>query len=266
MKEAGCRVADVYETDENAGFLLLEDLGTKTYLDVLNEDNALDFMTGAVDTLIRWQLASRPGVLAPYGHQKLIEEMMLYPEWYVAKHKNKTLNEREAALLKAAFEAIAKENLRAPNVYVHRDYMPRNLMPTTSFEPAVIDYQDALYGPITYDIASLMRDAFLSWGEAFVIDITVRYWEKAKKRGLPVDPDFGAFFKAVEMMGLQRHLKVLGIFARINYRDGKPKYLADTPRFLGYVRATCRRYSELGPLLRLIDEFEETPVTYGYSY
>jgi len=130
----------------------------------------------------------------------------------------------------------------------------------------VLDFQDAVYGPITYDIASLMRDAFLSWDEEFVLDITVRYWQKAQKAGLPVDPDFGEFYRAVEWMGLQRHLKVAGIFARLTLRDGKPKYLADTPRFIGYIRSAAARYRELAPLLRLVDRVEGTQAATGFAF
>ena len=144
--------------------------------------------------------------------------------------------------------------------------MPRNLMVSDGPLPGILDYQDAVYGPVTYDIASLLRDAFISWNEEFVIDMTIRYWEKARAAGLPVAHDFGQFWKDVEWMGLQRHLKVLGIFARINYRDGKPKYLADTPRFLGYVRQTANRYDELRPLLYLVDEIEQTVPQYGYTF
>ena len=164
--------------------------------------------------------------------------------------------------LDKAFDLIVARNLAAPSVYVHRDFMPRNLMlPTQQGGPlGVLDFQDAVYGPLTYDIASLMRDAFLSWDEEFVLDITVRYWERARKAGLmdyeDWHSDFGSFWRAVEWMGLQRHLKVAGIFARLTLRDGKPKYLADAPRFLHYIRSTASRYRELVPLMRLIHEVE----------
>jgi hypothetical protein len=143
--------------------------------------------------------------------------------------------------------------------------MPRNLMVSTP-NPGILDFQDAVFGPITYDIASLMRDAFVSWDEERVLDWTVRYWQAARAAGLPVDPDFGAFYRAFEWMGLQRHLKVLGIFARINYRDGKPHYLADTPRFVRYVRAVTRRYSALAPLARLFDQLEGVAARVGYTF
>jgi len=133
--------------------------------------------------------------------------------------------------------------------------MPRNLM-VTEPNPGVLDFQDAVFGPITYDLMSLFKDAFVSWDEERVLDWTVRYWEKAKRAGLPVSADFGTFYRDFEWMGLQRHLKVLGIFARIRHRDGKPGYVEDAPRFLGYVRAACERYTPLAPLLALLDRIE----------
>ena len=175
-------------------------------------------------------------------------------------------------MLDKTFSAIVAHNLAAPQVYVHRDFMARNLMlPTEAGGPlGVLDFQDAVHGPVTYDIASLMRDAFLSWEEDFVIDVTVRYWEKARRAGLldfeDWHSDFGAFYRSVEWMGLQRHLKVAGIFARLTLRDGKPKYLADAPRFIGYIRATASRYRELAPLLRFIDQVEGTQAAVGYAF
>jgi aminoglycoside/choline kinase family phosphotransferase len=181
------------------------------------------------------------------------------------------------------FKQIIATVLAQPSVFVHRDFMPRNLMaPTLATSCAalppggavspwggpaakplmvgarlgVLDFQDAVFGPITYDIASLMRDAFLSWDEDFCLDVTIRYWEKARQAGLPVGDDFGEFYRGVEWMGLQRHLKIAGIFARLTLRDGKPQYLADTPRFISYIRSTCQRYRELKPLLRLVDKLE----------
>jgi aminoglycoside/choline kinase family phosphotransferase len=147
--------------------------------------------------------------------------------------------------------------------------MPRNLMVPdshTEIRLGVLDFQDAVYGPITYDIASLMRDAFLSWDEDFVLDITIRYWQEARAAGLPVGDDFGEFYRGVEWMGLQRHLKVAGIFARLTLRDGKPQYLADTPRFIHYIRSCANRYRELTPLLRLIDGVEGIVPVSGFTY
>jgi hypothetical protein len=167
----------------------------------------------------------------------------------------KELSPAQKERLESVFALLVKSALAQPVVYVHRDYMPRNLM-VCEPNPGVLDFQDAVLGPITYDMVSLVRDAFISWEEERVLDWVVRYWKKARSKGLPVDADFGEFWRALEWMGLQRHLKVLGIFARINYRDGKPRYLQDTPRFISYVRSVARRYGELAPLARLLDELE----------
>jgi aminoglycoside/choline kinase family phosphotransferase len=222
-----------------------------------------------VDALIAWQLASRPGVLPVYDEALLARELTLFPDWYLRQHRGVQVEGRLRDTLNGTFRLILARNLASPSVYVHRDFMPRNLMLSADPEEprlGVLDFQDAVYGPISYDIASLMRDAFLSWDEEFVLDITVRYWQQARKAGLPVDADFGEFYRAVEWMGLQRHLKVAGVFARLTLRDGKPRYLADAPRFIAYIRATASRYRELTPLLRLIDEVEGTPVTAAYAF
>lgn len=266
FEKASLTVPHIYEQSPEQGFLLLSDLGRETYLDVLNEDNARELMTEAFDALVKWQSISEPGVLPEYDRATLTRELNLFPEWYIAKHRNKTLDERQSALLKVCFERILQNNLSQAKVFVHRDYMPRNLMVVPQGGPGILDYQDALYGPVSYDIASLLRDAFISWGETFVIDMTIRYWEKARQAGIPVPQDFGIFWKDVEWMGLQRHLKILGIFARLNYRDNKPKYLADTPRFINYVRQTAHRYDELKALLFLVDQIEDSVPQYGYTF
>ncbi|HSV36762.1 MAG TPA: phosphotransferase [Ramlibacter sp.] len=272
MADAGLHVPRVLEWDEPAGFMLLDDLGTRTMIEVIDPQNPTvnqPLYLRAVDALVAWQAASRPGVLPPYDEALLARELALFPDWYLARHRGVPVEGRVRETLDAAFKLIVERNLAAPNVYVHRDFMPRNLMiPTDVAEKrlGVLDFQDAVYGPITYDIASLMRDAFLSWDEEFVLDITVRYWQKALKAGLPVDPDFGEFYRGVEWMGLQRHLKVAGIFARLTLRDGKPKYLADAPRFIAYIRATASRYRELTPLLRLIDDVEGTQAATAWAF
>jgi aminoglycoside/choline kinase family phosphotransferase len=253
LHEAGVHAPRVHAQDLDAGFLLLSDLGTRTYLAELNQENADTLMGDAIGALVAWQLASRPGVLPPYDEALLRREMSLFPEWYVGRHLQKTLSAAQQGTLEEIFASLVKSALAQPVVYVHRDYMPRNLM-VSEPNPGVLDFQDAVSGPITYDMISLVRDAFLSWEEERVLDWSVRYWEKAKSKGLPVDADFGEFWRALEWMGLQRHLKVLGIFARINYRDGKPKYLADTPRFIAYASSVSKRYRELAPLARLLDE------------
>lgn len=269
MSEAGVSAPQVLDWEPAEGFLLLDDLGRQTMLDVIDPANpqaARPLYDHAVDALIRWQLASRPGVLPPYDRALLERELALFPDWYIARHRGVAIEGRLKERLERSFRAIVENNLAAAPVYVHRDFMPRNLMIGEGDALGVLDFQDAVYGPITYDIASLMRDAFLSWDEEFVLDVTVRYWERARKAGLPVDDDFGAFYRAVEWMGLQRHLKVAGIFARLTLRDGKPKYLADTPRFIAYIRSTAGRYSELTPLLRVVDEVEGTQALSGFAY
>ncbi|HWA39017.1 MAG TPA: phosphotransferase [Burkholderiales bacterium] len=255
LGEAGVHAPKVLGQDLAQGFLLLTDLGHRTYLQALDEGSASALFADATDALLRWQLASRPGVLPPYDAALLRRELQLFPEWYVARHRGVSLDAAQSQALEAVFAALVSSALGQPSVYVHRDYMPRNLM-VCEPNPGVLDFQDAVYGPITYDMVSLLRDAFLSWEEERVIDWAARYWEKAKRAALPVAADFGEFWRAFEWMGLQRHLKVLGIFARIHYRDGKPKYLQDTPRFIEYARKTAGRYRELAPLLRLLDAIE----------
>jgi hypothetical protein len=272
MADAGLHVPRVLAWDEPQGFMLLDDLGRQTMIEVVDAERPeanLPLYLRAVDALVDWQLASRPGVLPPYDEALLQRELALFPDWYLARHRGVAVEGRTRETLDAMFRLIVERNLASPAVYVHRDFMPRNLMlpaQPQEYRLGVLDFQDAVYGPITYDIASLMRDAFLSWDEEFVLDVTVRYWQKAVKAGLPVDADFGEFYRAVEWMGLQRHLKVAGIFARLTLRDGKPKYLADTPRFIAYIRATASRYRELAPLLKLVDEVEGTQAVSGYAF
>ena len=346
MASAGLNAPHVLAWDQAQGFMLLSDLGAQTMLDVIEQQTdaakpqqAYALYRQAVDALITWQLASRPDVLPPYDDALLSRELALFPDWYVARHRGIPIDSALRSKLDGLFAQIKASNLQSlggARVYVHRDFMPRNLMvsgpmevanertpslPAGAAEPAspgrrrsapeglepaapnlleqvwtgarseasgeqrparpravhavtsvgasslgVLDFQDAVYGPITYDIASLMRDAFISWPEDFVLEITVRYWEQARQAGLPVGDDFGEFFRAVEWMGLQRHLKILGIFARLTLRDGKPKYLADTPRFITYARATCARYRQLGPLMVLLDEIECNETRVGYTF
>ena len=278
MAAAGLNVPQILAFDEPTGFMLLSDLGHQTVIERLNPEKPQDayaWYQQATDVLLQWQKASTPGVLPAYDEPLLRRELALFPDWYLAKHRAIALDDKQQATLQSAFDAIVAHNLAAPSVYVHRDFMTRNLMaPLEAGAPlGVLDFQDAVYGPITYDIASLLRDAFISWEEEFVIDITVRYWEKARKAGLlgatsasGWGDDFGEFYRAVEWMGLQRHLKVAGIFARLTLRDGKPKYLADAPRFIAYIRATANRYRQLGPLLKMLDQIEGTEPVVGFAY
>ncbi|GAA6142258.1 phosphotransferase [Hydrogenophaga sp. 5NK40-0174] len=368
LKEAGLLVPDIMDWDQVNGFMLLTDLGQHTMMEQIDPANPganHERYLQAVDTLLAWQAASKPGVLPAYDESLMRRELDLFPQWYLQQHKGLALSEAQSQTLEKTFGTIVERCLAMPKAYVHRDFMPRNLMiphapplhgslppegadpawggpasdrlmipharplhgslPPEGADPAwggpapdrlmipharplhgslppegasftlgrpggktvaprapvvagstpatqlgVLDFQDAVYGPVTYDIASLMRDAFLTWEEDFVIDITVRYWEKARKAGLmdfeDWHADFGAFYRAVEWMGIQRHLKVAGIFARLTLRDGKPKYLADAPRFIDYIRSTAHRYRELTPLLRLIDDIEGFQAASGFAF
>jgi aminoglycoside/choline kinase family phosphotransferase len=266
MADAGLHVPEVVAADLERGFLLLTDLGSSGYLPALNADSADRLFGDATDALVRWQLASKPGVLPPYDEALLRRELELFPEWYLQRHLGLAAGAAQRRMLDGVFAAILQSNLAQPVVYVHRDFMPRNLM-VCAPNPGILDFQDAVFGPITYDVVSLFKDAFISWDEERVLDWTVRYWEKAKRAGLPVDADFGAFYRDFEWMGLQRHLKVLGIFARLHYRDGKHGYLDDTPRFIAYVRAVAARYGALAPLLALLDEIEgKAGASVGYTF
>ena len=255
---AGLNAPQILAQDLARGFLLLSDLGTITYMAALKEapDRADELFSDASDALVRWQLASAPDILPPYDAALLRRELDLFPVWYIERHLNLRLKDTQKNVLEESFALIMRSNLAQPSVYVHRDYMPRNLMLSYP-NPGILDFQDAVYGPITYDVASLFKDAFISWEEQRVLDWTVRYWEKARRAALPVDADFGTFYSNLEWMGLQRHLKILGIFARLFYRDGKRGYLEDTPRFVAYVRAVCQRYAALKPLLQLFDQLQE---------
>jgi aminoglycoside/choline kinase family phosphotransferase len=264
MQDAGLNVPRVQAQDPARGFLLLSDLGYDAYIDVLNADNADALFRDALGALVKWQLATKPAALPPYDEQLLRRELNLFPEWYLARHLRLEMNAQQKDSLEAIFRLILRSNLAQPAVFVHRDFMPRNLM-LAEPNPGVLDFQDAVIGPISYDVVSLFRDAFISWDEERVLDWSIRYWEQAKRAQLPVAADFADFYRDFEWMGLQRHLKVLGIFARINYRDGKPRYLADAPRFIAYARAVCTRYNALRPLARLFDEFEQHAPQTGHT-
>jgi aminoglycoside/choline kinase family phosphotransferase len=255
MRQAGLHVPEILAQDLAQGFLLLTDLGTRPYLAALRDGDVDRLFGDATTALVTWQSASRAGELPDYDEALLRRELDLFPEWYLGRHRGATLSTRQRESLEAVFRRILERNLAEARVFVHRDYMPRNLM-VCEPNPGILDFQDAVLGPISYDVASLMRDAFVSWDEERVLDVTIRYWEKARKARLPVPADFADFWRDVEWMGLQRHLKVLGIFARLHYRDGKAGYLEDTPRFARYVRHAAARYAELAPLAKLLDTIE----------
>jgi len=275
MQLAGLKAPEVLAWQEAQGFMLLTDLGDQTMMsaiDVKNPQANHALYMQAVDALIAWQLSSQSGVLPHYDEALLNRELSLFPDWYLAQHRQIDVQGKMRNTLDSTFKMLVTRNLASPSVFVHRDFMPRNLMMPTGSDAAlgVLDFQDAVYGPVTYDVASLMRDAFLTWEEDFVLDVTIRYWEKARKAGLldfeDWHQDFGVFYRAVEWMGLQRHLKVAGIFARLTLRDGKEKYLADAPRFIAYIRSTAARYIELRPLLRLIEEVEGKDGVTGFAF
>ena len=256
LREAGLNAPKVLAQNLAQGFLLLTDLGTTPYIAALREGRDVDRLFGdATTALVRWQAASRPEVLPEYDEALLARELALFPDWYIARHLGVELNPAQREALQGVFRNVLARNLAEARVYVHRDYMPRNLM-VCDENPGILDFQDAVHGPISYDVACLFRDAFISWDEERVLDGTIRYWEKARKARLPVPADFSDFWRDVEWMGLQRHLKVLGIFARLKHRDGKSGYVEDTPRFVGYVRHAVNRYNDLAPLGRLLDDLE----------
>jgi aminoglycoside/choline kinase family phosphotransferase len=263
--EAGVHVPQVLAADLEQGFLLLTDLGNTTYLSALNPDTAHELYLASNDALIRIQQASRPGVLPEYDRALLTRELMLLPEWYVAKHLGVTLSDEQTATLHTVFERLLANNLAQPQVYVHRDWHSRNLM-VSDPNPGILDFQDAVYGPITYDLASIYRDAYIQWDEELQLDWVIRYWEKARAARLPVREDFGDFWRDFEWMGAQRHIKVLGIFARLYHRDGKDGYLKDMPLVMGYLRKVCERYIELKPLLYLLDALQDRRPQVGYTF
>lgn len=254
--DAGVHVPAILDENLHEGLLLLSDLGSRTYLQTLDPRTAPALYADANEALIRIQLGSRAGVLPDYDRALLLRELRLFPDWYVAKHLGIALTSAQNETLNSAFELILANNLAQPRVYVHRDYHSRNLM-VSEPNPGVLDFQDAVYGPITYDLVSLYRDAYIGWDEQLQLDWVVRYWEKARKARLPLTADFGAFYRDFELMGAQRQIKVLGIFARLFHRDGKSGYLKDMPLVMSYLRKACERYVDLHPLLGLLDQLED---------
>ena len=268
LADAGVHAPRVLECDLEQGFMLVTDLGTRVYISELDPNDparAKPLMRQAIDALIRWQSTSREGVLPPFDEAFLRREMELMPEWYLARHVGREVDENTRGVLDRTYALLIASARAQPQVFMLRDFMPRNLM-ICEPNPGVLDFQDAVYGPITYDIASLLRDAFISWDEEFELDCFAYYWERAKKAGLPVDLDFGEFYRQIEWMGLQRHIKILGLFARLHYRDGKPRYLTDLPRFVGYARKVSERYRPLVPFARLLDDLEDRTQQVGYTF
>lgn len=260
-------VPEILAHNLEQGFLLLSDLGNTTYLQALmtKPDSADQLYQEALEALIKIQQTSRQNIFPEYDRTLLARELNLFPDWYLTRHLHITLNEDQKNILTAIFNLILDNNLAQPRVFVHRDYHSRNLMVSTP-NPGIIDFQDAVFGPITYDLVSLFKDAYMYWEEAQVLDWTIRYWESARQAGLPVTTDFSQFYQDFEWMGVQRHLKVLGVFARLYYRDQKSAYLQDLPAVMHYLRQTCQRYRELHPLHRLLDQLEDRQLETGYTF
>lgn len=270
MAKAGLVAPRILAADPDNGYLLLNDLGHAGYLKTLHTADTREadtLMRGAVNALVAWQKSSLPDILPIYDAALLQRELELFPEWCIGRHAGIELTAQEQGWLDGVMSALIKSALEQPQVFVHRDYMPRNMMLTDDpTVPAILDFQDAVYGPITYDVVSLFRDAFISWEEDRELDWVIRYWEAARKAGLPVHADFGDFWRAYEFMGLQRHLKVLGIFCRLNYRDGKGHYLEDLPRFFNYAYRTAERYAELRPLVPILERLSPRNLQIGYTF
>ena len=263
--EAKVHVPAILVENFEQGFLLLSDLGDTTYLKALNEDNADQLYRAAIDALIKIQQISRPQVLPDYDSALLEREMRLFPDWYLSKHLQLTLSQDQQRIIQDTFSTLLANNLAQVKVFVHRDYHSRNLM-LSDPNPGILDFQDAVYGPITYDMVSLLKDAYISWKEEQALDWLIRYWEQAKKGRLPVPRDFAEFHRDYEWMGIQRHLKVLGIFARLYHRDGKDGYLKDLPLVMSHLRQACERYREFKPLVKLLDEIENRSTTVKYTF
>ncbi|MGQ0586929.1 MAG: aminoglycoside phosphotransferase family protein [Gammaproteobacteria bacterium] len=254
----GLNAPEVLAEDLAQGFLLLSDLGTQTYLHALTPDNADALFADAVDALVQVQSRAQAEAramqfLPAYDATLLWREARLFGDWYLPRHLGVTLHGEEAGELERVLGLLVKSALAQPRTFVHRDYMPRNLMVSTP-NPGVLDFQDAVVGPVSYDAVCLFKDALLSWPAARVEGWLRGYWERARAAGLPVPGAFAEFWRQAEWMGLQRHLKVLGIFARLTYRDGKAHYVADTPRFVRYVMEVAPRYPELAPLAALFQK------------
>jgi aminoglycoside/choline kinase family phosphotransferase len=247
LAKSGINVPKIYAEDLERGFLLLNDLGNKTYLDVIDRENADDLFKDALQALLAFQQLPMVAPLPSYDVALLRRELELFPQWYVKRELGIEFDAAQQMLWQQVTDVLIDSALAQPKVLVHRDYMPRNLM-LSEPNPGVLDFQDAVYGPVTYDVTCLFKDAFLSWPEERVFGWLEDYWQQAGELGIPVQSDFEDFLRASDLMGVQRHLKVIGIFARICHRDGKPRYLVDVPRFFAYIEAVVARRPELAEL------------------
>ncbi|WP_432723762.1 phosphotransferase [Jeongeupia wiesaeckerbachi] len=263
---AGIRVPQVLAQNLDDGLVLLEDLGETLLAPQLTDEvQARAWYLRAIDLLVTMQVGMASEQLPPFDTAFMQREMEIGREWYLEKHLGVVFDGEPLASWQRSCALIAAFNASQPVGFMHRDYHSRNLM-IKDDALVVIDFQDAVRGPLVYDIVSLLRDAYVDWEEAFVLDLAIRYWEKARAAGLPIQADFGDFYKAFEWLGLQRHLKVLGLFARLHHRDGKSRYLADIPRVLHYVNKVCERYVELGSLKRLLVRAHGAQVDVGFTF
>lgn len=251
LDAGGVRVPQVLARDVETGFLLLEDLGGPTVAQVIDSDNADAHMDAAIAQLVRLQSLPLPADGPVFGEALLQRDAGLFEDWFIRRHLGIELDCGDSERLELAQRRLMDNALAQPRVPTHRDYMPRNLMPVEG-GPAVLDFQDLVLGPIAYDPVSLLRDAFLSWPEARVDGWLRDYHARAAAAGLPV-PALAVFLRDADWCGVQRHLKILGIFARLHHRDGKPRYIKDAPRFLGYLDAVVPKYPQLVPLRELLD-------------
>ncbi|UIP86401.1 aminoglycoside phosphotransferase family protein [Pseudomonas phenolilytica] len=258
LAAAGVHVPQVLAADLERGFLLLSDLGRQTYLDVIDADNADRLFADAIDALLTFQRQPLQVPMPLYDEALLRRELQLFPEWYVQRHLGCTFDDGQQQAWERVCGVLIDSALAQPRVLVHRDYMPRNLM-LSEPNPGVLDFQDAVLGPVTYDITSLFKDAFVSWPEARVQGWLRDYWQKARDAGIAVPDSFEELQRASDLMGVQRHLKVIGIFARICHRDGKPRYLADVPRFFAYIETVLARRPELAELATLLRSLPAEP-------
>jgi aminoglycoside/choline kinase family phosphotransferase len=264
--ETGVAVPAILQQDRDRGFLLVSDFGNTDYLRQLNRDTAHKLYLDAIDAIVQIQVRGNAEGLPEYDRAFLLREMNLFPEWFIGKHLGLEMSNEQNEKLQKVFDAILATVLAQPQVLTHRDFHCRNLMVLEKNNPGILDFQDAVLGPITYDLASLLRDAYIEWDEEIVLDWAIRYWERARRAGLPLNNDVDAFYRDFEFTGLQRHLKILGLFARLYHRDGKEGYLKDMPLVMSYVRKVANRYTVLAPLARMLDELENKAPQFGYTF
>ncbi|MCU7370771.1 phosphotransferase [Paucibacter sp. O1-1] len=267
MADCGLRVPTVLAADEGLGFLLLSDFGDRPYLQALQQASDAEadaLMRAAIATLLQWQLKGDAQRLPAFDESFVRRELQIFSDWCVEREFGQQWNATQQGWWAHSCQVLVDNILSQPQLAMHRDFMPRNLM-VIEGGPGVLDFQDAVRGPISYDLASLLRDTFISWDEERELDWAIRYWEQARKAGLPVDADFGEFWRQLEWTGLQRHLKILGLFCRLKQRDGKPAYAEDLPRFFAYAIKVSTRYVQLSPLTHLLEGLRGNLVQTGFS-